>query len=501
MVSFEFLDFVVIGVFALLLLGLGVFTKLRDNTLVQMLLAGRSLTMPVYVATFVSFWYGGILGTSESVALYGGTGAWTLFCANFYVFLIAFAFMMARKIRDNAELGLAERLEKHFGSKVAKLTSWLIYTMALPAAQILTAGMMVDLFTGWGLPTGILLTATVTTLFVIKGGMVFDARVSMLACALMLVGFVGAFAICMIKMSPIEMYNGLKPEFKQWDSGNGWVGLVSLLFFGVMAFADPAVHQKVGSAINSKVSRNGLLVSIGIWLVFDAVAITLGLYGVTFLEDPLSSPAMLIPRAGFAILPVGWRAIFLCGIAAAVFTAAVNYLLICGTTLGQSINNLMSKRKKSTNEITWSRVGMFLSAALACVLALNVQSMIEIWFAWCGCALAALLFPILMAYSNRSRTAADKSVVFAGMVGGYLVALAWLFYSKQAGHLIYPIKVAEGQTWLMTTTLPGLVGYILSASVARLYFKIKGPSLSVPSLEPEVILTPEKEEELVGGMT
>ena len=71
------LDMGVVGLFIVAILALGFSARLRENSVLQFLAAGRALTLPAFVATLVSTWYGGILGICESVSYYG-VGTWLL---------------------------------------------------------------------------------------------------------------------------------------------------------------------------------------------------------------------------------------------------------------------------------------------------------------------------------------------------------------------------------------------------------------------------------------
>ena len=54
MVSFGALDWAVVAVFAAGIFALGFSAKLRENSALQFIAAGRALTLPVFVATLVS---------------------------------------------------------------------------------------------------------------------------------------------------------------------------------------------------------------------------------------------------------------------------------------------------------------------------------------------------------------------------------------------------------------------------------------------------------------
>ena len=67
------------------------------------LVAGRRLTLPGFVASLVTTWYGGILGVGE----YGwshGLSSWLVFGVPYYLYALVFALLLARRARRTAAL-------------------------------------------------------------------------------------------------------------------------------------------------------------------------------------------------------------------------------------------------------------------------------------------------------------------------------------------------------------------------------------------------------------
>ena len=107
--SLGYLDGGVIVLFLLAILGLGFSAKVRDNSVLQYLAAGRSLSMPAFVATLVSTWYGGILAIGDSVKAFGFGGI-LLFGVPYYVFAIVYALFFAERVRGAEQISIPERL-------------------------------------------------------------------------------------------------------------------------------------------------------------------------------------------------------------------------------------------------------------------------------------------------------------------------------------------------------------------------------------------------------
>ena len=67
------------------------------TTEADFLLAGRSLTLPIFVMTLVSTWYGGVLGVGEYSYRFGISN-WVTQGLPYYIFAAVFAFFLAKKV-------------------------------------------------------------------------------------------------------------------------------------------------------------------------------------------------------------------------------------------------------------------------------------------------------------------------------------------------------------------------------------------------------------------
>src|ERR1051326_134429 len=80
------------------------------------LLAGRSLTLPIFVMTLVSTWYGGILGVGEFSYRYGVSN-WVVQGVPYYIFAAIFAFILAKKIRATNLFSIPDKLAASYRSE------------------------------------------------------------------------------------------------------------------------------------------------------------------------------------------------------------------------------------------------------------------------------------------------------------------------------------------------------------------------------------------------
>lgn len=427
------LDWVVIFAFVAAILGLGFSTRLRKSTALQFLVAGRSLTLPVFVATLVSTWYGGILGVGESVSYYG-LGTWILLGVPYYVFALLYALVFAKKVRGAEQISIPERLEWRWGKGVAILGAILVFLLAVPAAHVLMLGVLVSSATGWDQLTSLLIGTAVGTAFLYKGGLLADVRVGMLAFVMMFVGFIVMVLWCVVHHPLVTTFSQIEnKDLLTFTGGNGLPVLVSFMILGSWTLVDPGFHQRVASAASPEIGKRGVLVSIGFWFLFDVLSITTGMYALALMK-PLPAGLQIFPQFGDMVLPPGLKAVFFCGMLGTIVSAMVGYTLVSGATVGRELIARIKGDAEDAHIKLWTRIGFVVACLLALVLAKNIPSVVDLWYSWGGCIIGALLVPVCLAYLPSGRRQVPANWMFAAISLSFLASLAWLIVGVRTGN-------------------------------------------------------------------
>ncbi|HWA83993.1 MAG TPA: hypothetical protein VG820_11185, partial [Fimbriimonadaceae bacterium] len=336
-VSFAPLDYAVVALFFGAILALGFSAKLRNNTILQFLAAGRSLSLPAFVATLVTVWYGGILGIAESVTWFG-IGTWLLMGVPYYVFAFVYAMWFAKRVRGGEQLSIPERLAARWGKSAGLVGAFIMFCLAVPAAHVLMLGSLVQSFTGWNLLVSVSIGALVGILFLYKGGLLADVRVGMLAFVMMYVGFLVIDVYCLATHPPATILPSLRDQgMLDWAGGKGPIVVFTFFILGAWTLVDPAFHQRVASSGSPELGRKGVFVSIGFWFLFDVLSMTAALYAVALANPKPEDGKLLYPIFGGQILPPGLKAVFFCGMLGTILSAMVGYTLVSGATIGREI--------------------------------------------------------------------------------------------------------------------------------------------------------------------
>ncbi|MBI4810951.1 MAG: sodium:solute symporter family protein, partial [Ignavibacteriales bacterium] len=266
------------------------------------LLAGRSLTLPIFVMTLVSTWYGGILGVGEFSYRYGISN-WVVQGVPYYIFAAIFAFFLAKKIRATNLYSIPDKLELSYDKKTAILGSVLTFILMTPAPYILMLSVLLQMLFGWSLFISLIVIAIVAISYLYWGGIRSDIQTDVLEFILMFIGFAVIIPFSYSRFGGLDFLRENLPQLHlTWDGGNSMQFILVWFFIALWTLVDPAFHQRCYAAKDGKVAQKGILISIIFWLVFDFMTATAGLYARAVIPD-LKEPMMAYPILAEAVLP------------------------------------------------------------------------------------------------------------------------------------------------------------------------------------------------------
>lgn len=458
MVALSGWDWAAFGLLALAILVLGGSARLARSNVLDYVTAGRSLTLPAFVATLVVTWYGGILGIGESVS-YFGVGTWLLLGLPYYVFGVAYSLVLARRVRAADEVSIPERFRTVFGPRSGLVAASLVVLLGVPAAHALMLGVLLRSLTGWPIGASILVAAVVASACFVRSGLVADVRAALVAFPLMFAGFIAIVATCLVQFPPMEALRSiLQGPRGAWDGGQGPLTVVTFFLLGAWTLVDPGFHQRAASAASKDVARRGVLIAVACWAFFDLLSITAGLYAVALVQPAPDDPLLLFPLLAGRVLPPGLKGLFFAGVVGTVLNALVAYALVSGSAIGRDV---IAPGRPSADPLRSSRSGVVIAVLLAVALAMAVQSVVALWYSWAGCIVGALLTPFLQAYLWPRSSRSDGWVAASAAVG-FLVGFGWMSFGMATGNPQLLVTLPTGEqtglgtlipSWAVTTTL------------------------------------------------
>ena len=388
------------------------------------LLAGRQLTLPLFVGTLVATWYGNILGVGEFI-YNDGIVAWVCFGLPYYIAAGFFAGLIAKKIRKEGAKSIPEQLLNKFGKKSSWIASVIILLITIPAAYILMLGVILQIFTGYELWITITIGAILSVAFLFTGGFKADVITNSAQFVLMYIGFIALLVFTFINFgSPQLMLNNL-PESHLLFQGNYSFQYIAVWFIiSLQTFVDPSFHQRCAAAKTPEIAQKGIITSIIFWILFDFLTLFTGLYSKAYIS--ISEPMMSFPILGNLVLPEFWKGIFIITLLATIMSTLNSYTFLSAATLGNDILLPILKLKSNFKKIkieTLTRIGLFLSTTIAIIMAILLPSAVGLIYKTSSIAVPGLLFPLLVSYSKKYYIESRK--VFLIMICGAIVSLIW----------------------------------------------------------------------------
>lgn len=414
MVDFSVLDWAVLAVLFIAVLALGFSARLKENTSLQMVAAGRALTMPLFVATLITTWYGGVLGTPEFYNDYGyGLATLTVNGIPYWIAGVLFSLFLAARIRRETQISIPERIERAYGKGVGLLAAVLVAILATPASYMFMLGTLLVTVFGWPLWVAVSVGGFGCTLFLYRGGLMADARSNTISFVMMYSAFIMILAIAIGKYgAPWEVIPNLPAAERTWDAGKGIFVVISWMFVGAWTFVDPGFHQRVAAVKDEKSARRGVLLAVVFWIIFDTLTTLTAMYGTIAMRGshPSELGNNLFPLFGNEVLPAGMKGVFFAGMFGAIIAATVGYTFVSGTTISRDIFAKLKGEVSEAMITNYTRIGIAISALLGVYLAVTVKSVVSLWYKVPSIIIPGLIVPVLGAYVFRNppspRTAA-----------------------------------------------------------------------------------------------
>lgn len=404
----------------------------------DVLLAGRSMPLGIAIFTMSATWVGGgyINGTAEYTATSGLM--WVQAPWGYALSLVVGGLCFARKMRRYEFRTMLDPLSQRFGKRMAALlfipalTGELFWTAAILTALGTTFGTVLGIDT----PSAIILSAVIAIAYTAIGGLWAVAMTDIIQLSLLLLGLgiVIPFALQSVggwesARNVYEIKKGLTASFIPSKEALGsyyynWWDYALLLIFGGVAWQ--VYFQRV---LASKDENTAVRLSIIAGVVCIIAAIPAIIIGIIGDVADWSAMGLLPPPDGASTLPWvvryltnPWVAtIGLGAIAAAVMSSVDSSILSASSMATWNVYRPLFRPDLSPQNL--SKVikrCIWIIGIAATILALQIQSVYELWFL-CSDFVYCLLFPALVC------ALFDKKANSIGAFTGFMVSVILRF--------------------------------------------------------------------------
>jgi solute:Na+ symporter, SSS family len=362
------------------------------ETFLDHLIMGRQLTLPLFIATLVATWYGGIFGVTK-IAFEQGVFNLVTQGGFWYFSYIIFALFLVDKIAPYQAVTLPDLIGKMFGPKSRTVAAIFNLFNVLPIAYTISLGLFTQLIFGGELWVNMAIGVSVVVIYSIYGGLraeVFSDLVQF---------FVMCIAVFIVLMMSIYEYGGL--SFLQsklepsYFSATGSVGLGATLVWGFIALStlvDPNFYQRCFAATTTKVAKKGIFISTIIWFCFDICTTFGAMYAKALIPNADSKSAYL--TYFMQLLPDGLKGFVLAGILATIISTLDSYLILAGSTAGYDL-----APKKWRGKMLPLNLGIITVGVLSIIMSFAFEGNIKtVWKTLGSYSAACFLIPVVMGY-------------------------------------------------------------------------------------------------------
>ena len=445
------IDWILIFAYFLFLIWISWKKGWQSSDETEFLLSGRKVTIPAFVATLVSTWYGGILGVGEFSYQFG-ISQWLVFGIPFYIFSAIFAIFLSGKIRLNKALTIPEAIETRYSPLAGRISALPIFILVSPAPYILMMGVLFQFMIGGDTPylTFASLVALFSVLYITIGGFGAVIRTDILQMVLMFGGFIMLLSFSVLEFGGFStLLDTLPSDHKDITGGFSWQYILVWFFIALWTFVDPSFHQRAAAAESPQTAKKGIFISIGFWTFFDFLTCFTGLYAFAILGSGIEEPILSYPMLAETLLPVGLKGLFFITLLATIMSTLDSYLFISGQTLGR---DFLAKYLPSVQRNRLTRVGIFISAVIGILLTILYPSVIDLWYVIGSVCIPGLLIPVLGVYIRFFSL--RRSYVVYALVAPITISLGWLIMGT--------LQSSDGQGYLYLGIEPFYPGLLVA---------------------------------------
>jgi SSS family solute:Na+ symporter len=425
MISFSFLDYTILLLFFVSVLGFGFyFGRKTVDEPTDYLLSGRKVGLFLFILTNVSTWYGGILGIGEFTYRYG-LMSWFTQGLPYYIFAFLFALFFAKKVRTASLFTIPDKLSQVYGKKVGLVTAVIVFVLVSPAPYLLMTANLISLLFGTGIIVSLIIGVLLSVAYQFKGGFRSNVYADVVQFFVMFGGFIIVVIIAINKFGGLTyLQKNLPPSHLQLTGGASPAYIIVWFLIALWTFADPGFHQRCYAAIDGRTAALGIMISIIFFALFDFLTTSTGLYARALLPG-LKDPVLSFPLFAEKILGPGIKGIFYSAMFATIMSTLNSFYFLSATTISRDFIFRLSANVNE-NSLKWFTVlGLVISGILSIILAYLVPSVIEIWYTIGSFCIPGIILPVISAYYLKLRI--NKNVLIVEMITAVLLSVSWYF--------------------------------------------------------------------------
>ncbi|MDP4172958.1 MAG: sodium:solute symporter family protein [Bacteroidota bacterium] len=452
MISLSSLDIFIILAFFIFVISIGLIPGKKDTATTEgFLLSERKVGLFLFILTNVATWYGGILGVGEFTYRFGLL-SWFTQGLPYYVFAILFAIFFSKKIREASLYTIPDKLEKVYGSKTALLCAGLLFVLVSPAPYLLMVANLLSLVFHINIFWSLILGSFLSAGYLFKGGYKSYVFADAFQFFIMFAGFIVTLIVAYLNLGDFSyLQANLPANHLKIPGGVSYTYILVWFLIALWTFTDPGFHQRCYAAKNGNVARNGIIISVFFWALFDFLTTSVGLYSRAALPG-LQTPVLSYPLLAEKLLGSGLKGLFYAAMFATILSTSNSFFFLSATTISKDFLFKLNNQRQQKSLKSYTYLGIVLTAILSISLAYFIPSVIDLWYTIGTVCIPGIILLVVSAYYPKFRVSSTIAVI--EVIVSFLSSLLWLFIRDKFSS-IAPFNEVE----------PMIIGLIIAALI------------------------------------
>lgn len=451
----HWVDITIFVVYMILMLGVGFFFLLKNKDADDYYVGGRKMgSLHIGLSVVATDVGGGFsIGLGGLGFIMGMSGSWMLFTGLIGAWLSAVVLIpKVHKLSDKIKLFTFPQIFEHFYNARVALIAGLISAIGyigFTSSQILAGAKLASAsFEGLNMQTALIIMGAIAVVYTVLGGLKAVIYTDTIQWIILMTGlvFIG-IPLCYFAIGGMEsIRESIPPEFLsftniRWQTIVNWgITIIPIWFVGM------TLYQRIYASRSRKQAQKAWFIAglfeypvmamLGVILgMFSRVALNNGMFeeiGFTALSDIDAETGL--PLLLRTVLPVGLMGLMMSAYFSAIMSTADSCLMAAsGNVLTDILQKRFFKRKSEKTLLRISQLLTLVIGALALLLALSMQNVLELMLYSYAFMVSGLFVPILGAFfwKKSSWIAAFWSMI----IGGSTTLFLQIFKIKLPGNV------------------------------------------------------------------
>jgi solute:Na+ symporter, SSS family len=350
--------------------------------------------------------------------------------------------LVAPRLRTYTEVAddsitIPDYLENRFNDtqKILRIVSGIviiIFFTLYASAGLVSGGKLFESAFGLDYMTGMLLTVGVVVAYTLFGGFLAVSWTDFVQGCIMFIALVLVPIVAFTEVGDtqtlVDTVRGVDPQLLNVTKGLSFVGLLSMLAWGLGYFGQPHIIVRFMAITSVKEIKAARRIGMG-WMIISIIgALLTGFIGIAWFEQQnrnLADPETVFIQFANLLFHPFITGFLLAAILAAIMSTISSQLLVTSSAVTEDFYKQFLKKNASDKELVLiGRLAVLTVAVIAVLLSLNPSETILslVGYAWAGFGSAFGPLILLSLFWKRM----TKWGALAGIIVGAITVLVWV---------------------------------------------------------------------------